>query len=171
VRGYLEQQANGSNGLLNQLIEELVIQRIGTSKSTEKEKDAIREQVKEDLKKGFNQTLYERFFMSGPIRDFIESANKKESNFKEWEVPMIQVDLDQEKVIVDGVSVSIGNNVVKMQVQMQEEPTYQHIGGKDTYINISMTVFGESELIKIRNIFEHFKKCNISRTYDCMESS
>jgi len=155
VRGYLEQQANGSNGLLNQLIEELVIQRIGTSKSTEKEKDAIREQVKEDLKKGFNQTLYERFFMSGPIRDFIESANKKESNFKEWEVPMIQVDLDQEKVIVDGVSVSIGNNVVKMQVQMQEEPTYQHIGGKDTYINISMTVFGESELIKIRNIFEH----------------
>ena len=155
VRGYLEQQANGSNGLLNQLIEDMVAQTAGTSNPTEKQKDAIREKVKEDLKKGFNQTLYERFFMSGPIRDFIESANKKEKNFKEWEVPMIQVDLDQEKVIVDGVSVSIGNNVVKMQVQMQEEPTYQHIGGKDTYINISMTVFGESELIKIRNIFEH----------------
>lgn len=155
VRGYLEQQANGSNGLLNQLIEELVLQRIGTSNPSEQAKEAIRQQVKEELKKGFNQTLYERFFMSGPIREFIESANKKEANFKEWEVPMIQVDLDQEKVIVDGVSVSIGNNVVKMQVQMQEEPTYQHIGGKDTYINISMTVFGESELIKIRNIFEH----------------
>ena len=155
VRGYLEQQANGSNGLLNQLIEELVLQTIGTSNPSEKQKEAVRAQVKEDLKKGFNQTLYERFFMSGPIRDFIESANKKEANFKEWEVPMIQVDLDQEKVIVDGVSVSIGNNVTKMQIQMQEEPTYQHIGGKDTYINISMTVFGESELIKIRNIFEH----------------
>lgn len=155
VRGYLEQQANGSNGLLNQLIEELVLQTIGTSNPSEKQKETVREQVKEDLKKGFNQTLYERFFMSGPIRDFIESANKKVANFKEWEVPMIQVDLDQEKVIVDGVSVSIGNNVTKMQIQMQEEPTYQHIGGKDTYINISMTVFGESELIKIRNIFEH----------------
>jgi hypothetical protein len=51
VRGYLEQQANGSNGLLNQLIEELVIQRIGTSNPSEQAKEAIRQQVKEELKK------------------------------------------------------------------------------------------------------------------------
>ena len=38
---------------------------------------------------------------------------------------------------------------------MQDEPTYQHIGGRDTYINISMRITGESELNKIKRIFDH----------------
>jgi hypothetical protein len=57
---------------------------------------------------------------------------------------MLRVDLDPKAVIVNGVSVTLSNNFAKMQLQMQEEPTYQHIGGKDTYINISMTLFSPS---------------------------
>ena len=56
--------------------------------------------------------------------------------FNEWEVPMMRVDLDPKAVIVNGVSLTLGNNLAKMQLQMQDEPTYQHIGGKDTYMNM-----------------------------------
>ena len=49
----------------------------------------------------------------------------------------------------------MGNNLAKLQIQMQDEPSYQYIGGKDIYINVSMTVFGEKELLKIRSVFDH----------------
>jgi hypothetical protein len=122
----------------------------------------------EDIARAFNVLFFNRFFKSGPMQDVMEKyrLNKSKSGdggmfgngvatFNEWEVPMIKVDLDPKAVIVNGVSVTLGNNLAKMQLQMQEEPTYQHIGGRDTYLNISMTVFGEKELIKIRNVFEH----------------
>jgi hypothetical protein len=41
-----------------------------------------------------------------------------------------------------------------MQLQMQEEPTFQYIGSKDTMISISMTIFGENELKKIKKMFD-----------------
>ena len=66
--------------------------------------------------------------MSGPIRDYIDKLNNSVPGLREWEVPMIRLDIDNEKTIVDGVSVVLGNNMVRMQVQMQEEPTYQFIG-------------------------------------------
>jgi hypothetical protein len=126
------------------------------------------EDSEKDISRAFNVLFYNRFFKSGPIQDVIERyrLNQSRSNdggmfgngtatFNEWEVPMIKVDLDPKSVIVNGVSVTLGNNLAKMQLQMQEEPTYQHIGGRDTYLNISMTVFGEKELIKIRKVFEH----------------
>jgi hypothetical protein len=75
--------------------------------------------------------------------------------FNEWEVPMLKIDLDPKEVTVTGVSVSTGNVLSKLQLQMQDEPTYQHIGGRDTYINISMTVVGEKELTKIKRVFDH----------------
>jgi hypothetical protein len=127
------------------------------------------EQSKEDMARAFNVLFYNRFFKTGPIQQIMEQYRLRNSRmnndggmfgngtttFAEWEVPMIKVDLDPKHVIVNGVSVTLGNNLAKMQLQMQEEPTYQHIGGKDTYMNISMTVFGEKELIKIRKVFEH----------------
>jgi hypothetical protein len=159
IRNYLEQLSFGSEGLLEKLVSEMVEERIKSEKirDTEQNRANIRAEVKEEIAKAFNNTLYERFFMSGPIKDYIESQQAKENaySFREWEVPMVQVDLDPEKVIVDGVSVNLGNSLVKLQLQMQEEPTYQHVGGKDSYVSMSMTVFGESELIKLRNIFEH----------------
>jgi hypothetical protein len=159
IRNYLDQLSFGSEGLLEKMVSEMVEERIKSEKirDTEENRVNIRAEVKEEIAKAFNNTLYERFFMSGPIKDYIESQQAKENaySFREWEVPMVQVDLDPEKVIVDGVSVNLGNSLVKLQLQMQEEPTYQHVGGKDSYVSMSMTVFGESELIKLRNIFEH----------------
>ena len=128
----------------------------------------FQKQSEEDIARAFNVLFYNRFFKSGPMQDVMEKYRLSKSRsadggmfgngtatFNEWEVPMIKVDLDPKAVIVNGVSVTLGNNLAKMQLQMQEEPTYQHIGGKDTYLNMSMTVFGEKELIKIRNVFEH----------------
>ena len=120
-------------------------------------KDNRKDYWKKQYAAAFSATVYERFFKSGPIRDLLEAARERAGSFhfREWEVPMVRVDLDPTKAIVTGVSVSMSNNIVPLQLQMQEEPTYQHVGGGDTRINISMTIIGESELIKLRKIFEH----------------
>lgn len=154
VRNLFTQASRNTENTLNQLaLEEAQRKANTTGKSIE---DFI-EQSKEDIARAFNVLVYSRFFKSGPIKDLMEAKRLRQANyqFNEWEVPMFKVDLDPKAVIVNGVSVTLGNNLAKMQLQMQEEPTYQHIGGKDSYINISMTVFGEKELIKLRKVFEH----------------
>jgi len=115
------------------------------------------EQVREEVKRAFNVSLYERFFKSGTIQSLMEAARAKAGNFRfnEWEVPMVRVDLDPKSVIIDGFYVTLSNNFAKMQVQMQDEPSYQHIGGMDSYIDVKMTIFGEKELIKLKKIFDH----------------
>jgi hypothetical protein len=110
----------------------------------------------------FTILLYERTFKDEGIKSLLGQAAIKQSNqlglpaftIKEWEVPMMKVDLDPNSVIVNSVSLSMGNNLAKMQLQMQEEPTFQHIGSKDTMISISLTVFGEKELTKIKKMFD-----------------
>ena len=116
-----------------------------------------RQKIEEQVTDAFLVSLYERFFTDGYVKNLMEAQRLKEGDFhfQEWEVPMNRVDLDPKNCIVNGVTVSLGNNLAKLQIQMQEEPTYQYIGGKDSYINISMTVFGEKELYKIRSIFDH----------------
>jgi hypothetical protein len=115
------------------------------------------DKIKDQIKDGFNLTLYEKFFKSAPIEQLLEAARAKQGafSFREWEVPMLKIDLDPAAVIVTGVSLTLGNNIAKLQLQMQDEPTYQHIGGKDTYINISMRIIGEKELTKLKRIFDH----------------
>jgi len=117
----------------------------------------IYNRVRDQIKEGFNLTLYERFFKSAPIEELLEAARAKQGafSFREWEVPMLKIDLDPAAAIVTGVSLTLGNNIAKLQLQMQDEPTYQHIGGKDTYINISMRIIGEKELTKLKRIFDH----------------
>ena len=117
----------------------------------------IKENAKRDVSRAFNVLVYERFFKSGPIQALMEAARLRSGNyqFNEWEVPMLRVDLDPEAVIVNGVTVSMRNTFAKLQVQMQDEPTYQHIGGGDSSINISMRVMGEKELIKLKSLFDH----------------
>ena len=119
--------------------------------------DDQRELNRQEIAKVFNVYLYDRFFKSGPIQSLMEAARARNGSFRfnEWEVPMIRVDLDPSSVIVNGISVSLGNNFGKMQVQMQDEPTYQHIGGTDSSIYIAMTITGEKELIKFKRIFDH----------------
>lgn len=115
------------------------------------------ESVVEEVRKAFNVNLYERFFKSNTIQSVMEAARMQSGNFtfNEWEVPMLRIDLDPRLVVIDGLYVTLGNNFAKLQVQMQDEPSYQHIGGKDSFIDIKMTVFGEKELIKIKKIFDH----------------
>lgn len=117
----------------------------------------ILKDTKRQISDAFSVLVYERFFTSGPIQALMEAIRARSGafQFREWEVPMMRVELDSKAVIVNGVSVSFGNNLAKLQLQMQDEPTYQHIGGRDSYINISMTVIGEKELSKIKRIFDH----------------
>ena len=117
----------------------------------------LQKEIKSQVSDAFSVLVYERFYSSGPIQALMEAVRARSGSFqfREWEVPMLKVDLDPKAVTVTGVSVSMGNNLAKLQLQMQDEPTYQHIGGKDSYINISMTVVGEKELAKIKRIFDH----------------
>lgn len=80
---------------------------------------------------------------------------KKKVLIKEWDVPMERLDVDWKKVIVNGVSVSLGNNFARHQLQMQAEPSLQHIGGRDSSCSVSMTIFGEEELIRLKRVFDH----------------
>ena len=154
VRDLFKQASRNTSSLLDQLANEEADRKAAT---TGKSSADFIDQAKEDIGRAFNVLVYNRFFKSGPIKDLMEARRLRQANyqFNEWEVPMFKVDLDPKAVIVNGVSVTLGNNLAKLQLQMQEEPTYQHIGGKDSYINISMTVFGEKELIKLRKVFEH----------------
>ncbi len=80
---------------------------------------------------------------------------KKKLLIKEWDVPMELLEVNWKKVIVNGVSVSLGNNFARHQLQMQAEPSLQHIGGRDSSCSVSMTVFGEDELIRLKRVFDH----------------
>ena len=110
----------------------------------------------------FYATLYERVFKDEKIENLIEAQSVRDAKklglpaftIKEWEVPMVKVDLDQEKIVVNSVSLSMGNNLAKLQLQMQDEPTYQYIGSNDSMVSINMTVFGEDELRKIKKMFD-----------------
>lgn len=73
---------------------------------------------------------------------------------KEWEVPMKKLGLDFDNIFVQNVSVSLGNNLARLQLQLQDEPVHQHLGGLDTTTEVSMIVFGEDDLIKLRNAFQ-----------------
>lgn len=128
----------------------------GQEKSS-KDFQRVKQQVFEEIKNAFNIELYERFYKSAAAQRLMESSWARSGSFlfREWEVPMNQVDLDPNSVVINGVTVTTGNSLAKLQLQMQDEPTYQHIGGKDTYINISMTVTGEKELMKFKKVFDH----------------
>ena len=152
VKELLNQKSQQSGSILENLIDE-EIKRQKTSTGLDPDETKIREQITN----AFQVSLYERFFTDGFVKNLMEAQRLRSGDyhFNEWEVPMMRVDLDPKSAIVNGVSVSMGNNLSKLQVQMQDEPTYQYIGGKDTYINISMTVFGEKELLKIKSVFDH----------------
>ena len=116
----------------------------------------IRKEVEKEFIQAFDVSLYERFFTNADIKSILEAARDRQGSysFREWDVPMALVDLDPSSVIINSINVTLGNNLAKFQVQMHDEPTYQHIGAKDSYVNISMTVFGEKELIKLKKTFD-----------------
>lgn len=116
----------------------------------------IKKQVEKDMVMSFHVSLYESFFSNQDIVGLLDAVRARQGSFsfREWDVPMIRLDLDPKSVIVNGVTVSLGNNLAKLQLQMEDEPTYQHIGAKDSFVNISLTIFGEKELKKLKTMFD-----------------
>lgn len=152
IKYLFDLKAGESGSVLDILIDEEIARQ---TKSAGVEPD--REKVTQQVTELFQVNMYERFFTDGFVKNMMEATRLRDGDyhFNEWEVPMNRVDLDPKSAIVNGVSVSMGNNLAKLQIQMQDEPSYQYIGGKDSYINVSMTVFGEKELLKIRSVFDH----------------
>lgn len=78
---------------------------------------------------------------------------------REWEVPMEQLGIDNATCFVQSVSVSMANNLARMQIQMEEEPAFQHLGALDTTAQISMIIFSENDgqdaLTKFTRAIEH----------------
>jgi hypothetical protein len=152
VKNAFEETANNPKSMLDFLIDNHIANIEGTTGQA-----PDYDKVKQEFSRAFNVVMYENFFRSGPVQALMEASRLKSGHilFREWEVPMLRVDLDPNSVIINGVTVSLGNSLVKLQVQMLDEPTYQHIGGRDSYINISMTVIGEKELVKLKKVFDH----------------
>ena len=159
IKSFFKAKALSTTSYLDFMVEEYLEKRaVNAGKTNDTAwKDKERKLIKDQFSAGFSALVYERFFKAGPIRDLMEAARERNGSFhiREWEVPMVRVDMDPSQAIITDVSVSMSNNIIPLQVQMHDEPTYQHIGGGDSYINVSMKVFGEKELIKLRKIFDH----------------
>ena len=94
-----------------------------------------------------------------------QDQRQRKLTVREWDVPMVKLGLDLDSVgkrknavIIKGVAVTLGNTIARLQLQMQDEPTHQHIGGQDARIDISLIVTGEyadEELLKLRKMFEN----------------
>ena len=151
--------AINTNAYLDHLVEQQALTiAINASKSKDnKFIEDTKSQLKEKYAIGYTALMYQRFFTYGPIRDLMEAARERAGSFhlREWEVPMLELDFDPKSVIVTGVAVSLSNNFVPLQLQLQEEPTFQHIGGGDSSVSIRMMVKGEKELVKLRKMFDH----------------
>jgi endonuclease YncB( thermonuclease family) len=106
------------------------------------------------LRQSWFAVVYESYITDPYLANVFESQ-QKQTLIKEWEVPMRALEIDPKKAIVNGISVSMGNNFARIQLQLQDEPVHQHLGGLDTRCDISMTVFGESELRKLENLWKH----------------
>ncbi|HJS83584.1 MAG TPA: hypothetical protein VJ742_12195 [Nitrososphaera sp.] len=102
--------------------------------------------------------MYNRFMDDPRIAKFLATKDLAAGSIhiQEWEVPMVKLGLDPTKVFVQGVSVSMGNNIARMQLQMQDEPVMQHIGGLDTTFDIDLLIidYEDTEVSKIRRMFQ-----------------
>lgn len=121
---------------------------------------STRDGLKHHLRQIWFAVMYRRLFQSPALASALAYQDLRRNSIvvQEWEVPMVKLGLSSEElapyVHVAGVSVSMGNNLARLQVQMQSEPVHQHIGGLDTVASISLIVFGESPLLRIRQMFE-----------------
>lgn len=91
------------------------------------------------------------------FKTLTDQRDFKDSNYilNEWKVPMDKLYIDWSRCIVNGISVNLSNNIIKQQIQLQDEPVHQHIGGGDSSVYVSMIVLGEDNLIRLRKLFDH----------------
>lgn len=127
--------------------------------------------LRDEVVAGWAYVLYNQYTENVALASMIadDERNRRKINIQEWLVPMQKLNLDKRYVHIQDVNVRIGNKISRMQLQMQDEPTHQHLGGEDTVVSISMIVTGgdpedmgdiraggsaENELIKLRSMFD-----------------
>ena len=118
--------------------------------------DAQKEEVKLAAQKAWYGHVYKNFLNDPYLAKILafQQFARGQVQINEWEVPMRKLGLDNPNVLVNNVSVSMANNIVPLQLSMQASPTYQHVGGMGASISISLTVFGEEDLARIRLMYE-----------------
>lgn len=117
------------------------------------------EELRYRIQKLWFYSMY-RFVREDPILAralAMKDQQNRQLTIREWDVPMVKLNLDPNAVIVKGVAVTLGNTIARLQLQMQDEPTHQHIGGQDARIDVSLQVTGSNaqrELYKLRKMYE-----------------
>lgn len=115
-----------------------------------------RQEVRQRVYSAWFAAMFTLFLQDPYLQNVLSYQARKRGwlAIKEWEVPMRKLGLDPQQVIVNGVSVSMGNNISSLQVQLQDKPVYQHLGGLETRCDMSLTIFGESNLLQLRRLFD-----------------
>lgn len=84
-----------------------------------------------------------------------------QSLIDEWDVPMAKLSLDSNNIRVISVSTQTVNNFARLALSMRDAPTYQHIGGLGTTIEILLYAKGEDDLTQLRLMYDSI--ANLSR--------
>ncbi len=149
---------NSPEGMTNELLQEFIDKSL---KKYEDENGPLTPAMAEAIANGVRTQWFNFMFNSWknlPFFQLLSDAKKKQDNLSsinEWDVPMDPFELDPTRVVLNGVSVNLSNNFATLQLQMQEDPTYQHIGGGDSFISMQFTVFGEQALHGFKRVLKH----------------
>ena len=129
---------------------------IGYYRLPEEERAAVREEASLRVMQSVLVFIATSWMRSDDYKSLVNSALKAEGygSIYEWEVPMVPLFLDASKVKVDAIAISLSNRIANLQLQLQDEPTHQHVGSGDTTCQISLTVQGESELKKLSEMVD-----------------
>lgn len=136
---------------MNEYIESRITSDLPPNASQES-KDAVRNTAMQ----AWYTRIYQSFLDDPQLQRALafQQFARGQVQINEWEVPMRNLGLNNPNVVVNNVSVTMANNIVPLQLSMQDEPTYQHVGGLGSNIDISMTVFGEEDIARIRLMFD-----------------
>lgn len=143
---------------LDEYIDNRLTQREAEAVAMGREYDSVqRDADSVEIRSWWFRIMFGRHLYSPVFQRYMDMKQQQDGQYRinEWEVPMEPIDFDPKNVIINGVAVSMSNNFARLQVQMQDEPVHQHIGGGDTQVSISLTVVGEADLIRLRKMFSH----------------
>lgn len=115
-----------------------------------------KEELIQDIREVWWALAFEQFFADPKIAAALERQKLKNDAIfiSEWEVPMQKLNLDPTRIFVQSISVNASNTFVPLAIQMQDDPTLQHVGAGDTICEISLIAIGEDELTKVKQMFD-----------------
>lgn len=118
---------------------------------------SVKDQIRKQTMKDWLNAVYGGWKNTDFYKKYADAAQKENAAqiIKEWDLPMQKFVYDNKSVIIDAVSVSLSNTFAKMQIQMQDEPAYQHIGSGDSMLSVSLTIIGSENIARFRELFNH----------------